>query len=166
MTEQEKAEQKYCSCGDEITSTSVSGVECGICESLKAPIALSEVDAKQVRELQAGRQLDILVEQLVTGKSLLECRTVDDPYEPQFPHPYPMGHDVARHWSNSASAHHALKKWIFEHYPDAKMGQNSKETCWVRSGSYGGTQRPIALDANSFVATCRAALVLWLASQS
>lgn len=59
-----------------------------------------------IDKLEAGRELDILVAELLTGQSRLECRV--DPMnrdgEPQFFWGYPAGHDFAPEYSTDIRA--------------------------------------------------------------
>lgn len=60
----------------------------------------------EIDKLEAGRDTDILIAELLTGQSRLECRV--DPMnrdgEPQFYWGYPVGHDFAPEYSTAIGA--------------------------------------------------------------
>lgn len=69
-------------------------------------IALRDLTIDDIYKLEAGRETDILISEVITGQDRLMCRT--DPMnrdgEPQFHYGHPHGHDFASDFSTDPSA--------------------------------------------------------------
>lgn len=77
---------------------------------------MERLTRNEVLRMEPGREMDILIAEVITGQSRHECRT--DPMnrsgEPQFSWGYPLGCDFAPEYTSDRMAGRTLWDWLME----------------------------------------------------